>query len=246
MLPAVPGSVNRMRGRAPPHQAGFATIGRTRLRRGNGMLDSWIKRWQEGRIGWHEADGSVLLRRHWPRLTRGSRVLVPLCGKTLDMLWLAGQGMAVTGVEISEIAVQDFFTENDLEYRKTTGDGLTRYAATDAPIEIWVGDYMEFGASPFHALYDRGALVAVSVEKRPDYVAHTRRLLEDDAYRLFITLTYDQSAIDGPPWSVPTKEMLGYWPDLVQAQTRNDIERGAPKFREAGLDEVIETVWVPG
>ena len=72
------------------------------------MLDQWIERWREGRTGWHEVDGSALLRRHWPRLVRGSRVLVPLCGKSVDMLWLASQGLEVTGVELSEIAARAF------------------------------------------------------------------------------------------------------------------------------------------
>ncbi len=35
----------------------------------------------------------------------GRRVLVPLCGKTPDLLWLAEQGNEIVGVELSEIAV---------------------------------------------------------------------------------------------------------------------------------------------
>ena len=76
------------------------------------MLDTWLERWRDGRTGWHETDGSALLKRHWPRLVRGSRVLVPLCGKSVDLLWLASQGLEVSGVEISGLAIRAFFDEN--------------------------------------------------------------------------------------------------------------------------------------
>ena len=45
-------------------------------------------------------------------------VFVPLCGKSLDMVWLLEQGFSVTGCEISELAVQQFFTENSIPYEK--------------------------------------------------------------------------------------------------------------------------------
>lgn len=47
-------------------------------------------------------------------LAQGSRVFVPLCGKSLDMIWLAQQGHEVIGVELSPVAVEDFFRENGL------------------------------------------------------------------------------------------------------------------------------------
>ncbi len=207
------------------------------------MLDTWINRWREGRIGWHEADGSALLRRHWPRLVRGSRVLVPFCGKSVDLLWLAAQGLEVTGVEISDIAAMAFFAENDLDYAVDSDNGKTLFTASSAPIRIWCGDYFEFEDAPFQSLYDRGALVAVAPEDRARYVAKTNSLLEPDAFRLVITLHYDQTVVSGPPFSIDEQELLGYWPELECVQSRNDVDTGSPKFRAAGLEEVIERVW---
>lgn len=207
------------------------------------MPDPWIERWREGRIGWHEVDGSALLRRHWPRLVRGSGVLVPFCGKSVDLIWLAAQGLSVTGVELSEIAVRAFFDENDLEFETRQDGGLSCYRALSAPISVHCVDYFEFEGGPFHALYDRGALVAVPASERRRYVDHTKRLLESDAYRLVITLEYDEHRVAGPPYSVTPDEVCSYWPDLECVQTRNDIETGSPKFRRAGLSEVIESVW---
>lgn len=207
------------------------------------MLDTWINRWREGRIGWHEADGSALLRRHWPRLVRGSRVLVPFCGKSVDLLWLAAQGLQVTGVEISDIAARSFFDENDLEYDLASGDRMQVYAARSAPVRICCGDYFEFEDSPFESLFDRGALVAVAPEDRGRYIAKTNALLSEDAFRLVITLTYDQTVVAGPPWSISDEELLDHWSDLTCVQSRNDIDTGSPKFKAAGLGEVTESVW---
>ncbi|MEM9208485.1 MAG: thiopurine S-methyltransferase, partial [Pseudomonadota bacterium] len=188
-------------------------------------------------------DGSALLRRHWPRLVRGSRVLVPFCGKSVDMLWLAGQGLDVTGVEVSPIAARAFFEENDLEYRLESDNGATIYTAQSAPLRIWCGDYFNFVDAPHQALYDRGALVAVAPADRDRYVEATKRLLETDAFRLVITLRYDQSAVAGPPFSMDDSELLDFWPDLKRAQSRDDLQTASPKFRAAGLTEVIESVW---
>ncbi len=207
------------------------------------MRDVWLERWREGRIGWHEADGSALLKRYWPRLVRGSSVLVPFCGKSVDLLWLAAQGLDVVGVEISEIAVRAFFHEHDMGFENTVAGELQCYRALSAPIRLYCGDYFDFEGGPFQAFYDRGALVALPESERPRYVAHTRSLLETDAYQMLLTLEYDQDAVPGPPFSVSPGEVRAYWPGLERAYSRNDIGTGSPKFRKAGLTEVLETVW---
>lgn len=207
------------------------------------MREFWLQRWREGRIGWHEVDGSALLKRYWPRLVRGSRVLVPFCGKSVDLLWLAAQGLDVVGVEVSELAVRSLFDEHDLGFENTVHGKLQCYRAISAPIRVYCGDYFEFEGGPFEALYDRGALIAVPESERPRYVAKTNSLLEADAYRMLLTLEYDQDAVEGPPFSVGASEVRSHWPDLERVYSRNDIDTGSPKFRKAGLTEVREAVW---
>ena len=137
------------------------------------MSSDWLERWQEGRIGWHEADGNAGLRRHWA--TSGRRVLVPLCGKSQDVLWLEAQGNDVVGVELSEIAVQAFFEENGIRCsRRKTAAGGDYWVADDRRVSIYRGDYFSFSDGPFDACYDRGALVALAPDLRDDYIAHTR------------------------------------------------------------------------
>ncbi len=203
------------------------------------MSESWIARWQEGRTGWHEPDGNRGLHRHWP--WRDRRVLVPLCGKSVDLLWLEAHGNAVVGVELSDIAVRAFFEENDIAWRKA--DGGRRFEAVDRQITIHCVDYFDFDAGGCDAHYDRGALVALAPEHRERYARHTRSLLTENARQLVITLEYDQNVAEGPPFSIPADEVTRYWPALEIVDAYDDIENGPDKFREAGLDRMIETVW---
>lgn len=205
--------------------------------------EDWLGRWREGRIGWHEADGNALLKAHWPSLPAGSRVLVPLCGKSVDLKWLAGRGLDVIGVELSALAIEAFFAEHQLAYERDERGTLPAWRAVDRRLTLYCGDYFRFSCPPCDAIFDRGALVAVPADERPAYAAHTRTLLRRGAFHLLVTLEYEQERVAGPPFSVPADEVLGYWPDLERVGAHNDIANAPPKFAAAGLDEFIEVAW---
>lgn len=208
------------------------------------MTEDWLSRWQEGRTGWHETGGNAALKKYWPKVASGKRVLVPLCGKSADLLWLAQQGLEVVGVELSEIAVRDFFAEAGLQFEVCDADGLTRYRCREPAITIVCGDYFDFSDELFDALYDRASLIALPSETRPAYVGHMKTLLKPDAVQLLLTLEYDQSVAAGPPFSVLPDEVRSYWSKLKRVASHNDIDNCPPKFRNAGLSEVFEAVWV--
>ena len=214
----------------------------------NIMIEDWLDRWANGRTGWHEEDGNAGLKAHWPSIDaeshRKNRVLVPLCGKTPDLLWLTGHGHEVVGVELSDIAIRQFFAENQLSYRVEKGQPLDRYCADDIPLTLYHGDYFRFEDEPFDALFDRGAMVAVPGTRRAAYVEHTRNLLLPDATKMIITLEYDQSVTPGPPFAVLPEELAAAWPDVRRAAEYDDIDNCPPKFRAAGLQEILEVVWV--
>ena len=204
------------------------------------MTEPWLERWQEGRIGWHEPAGNSRLRKHWT--AAGRRVIVPLCGKAFDLIWLEQQGNEVVGVELSEMAVRAFFEENDILYSVLDAE-LPAFTADDRQITIVCGDYFAFTADTFDAYFDRGALVALPPDLRPRYVEHTRSLLAADAEILIITLEYDQDVVDGPPYAVGADELLTYWPEVKRVDAYEDLENGPPKFRAAGLREMTAVVW---
>lgn len=204
------------------------------------MAEPWLERWQEGRTGWHEAQGNASLKKHWR--TSGCRVLVPMCGKSADLKWLADQGNEVIGVELSELAVKAFFEEHALDY-VVRNDELPCFAASEASIRIYCGDFFKLQSLQCDAHYDRGALVAMPAEFRPAYAAHATTLLTADAERLVIALEYDQAIVNGPPFSVLGEEILSYWPELECIDEYDDIANAPPKFVAAGLTGLAERVW---
>ncbi len=208
------------------------------------MTDEWLVRWESGHTGWHEAGGNTALRKFWPGLSAGSRVLVPLCGKSPDLLWLAQQGHDVTGVELSEIAARAFFAETGISFKVESKGHLLCFRGLEQAVTIVCGDYFQFLDEPFDALYDRAALVALPLDLRPNYVEYTNSLLKVDAAQLLITLEYDQSKANGPPYSVLSDEVSVYWPGLRRAGDLSALNNMPPKFREAGIDEFVEAVWL--
>jgi thiopurine S-methyltransferase len=204
------------------------------------MTEKWCERWRQGRIGWHETSGNVSLRKYWQ--ASGKRVLVPLCGKSVDMLWLEEQGNYVAGVELSTIAARAFFEENAIPYSIREGN-LPAYVADSRRITVYCGDIFDFDERGFDACYDRGALVTMPRDARPAYVEHVEQLLAPDAYKLIITVEYNDEIAMGPPFSISEEEMRGYWPELERVDHYDDISNGPPKFRDAGLSEMFESVW---
>jgi thiopurine S-methyltransferase len=208
------------------------------------MAEDWLARWEQGRTGWHESGGNSALRTCWPELPGDSRVLVPLCGKTPDLLWLESRKLDVTGIELSPLAAKAFFSENGFGYSVSRKDGFQVYSGSDRKITIYCGDYFSFAGQSFDAVYDRGALVALPAGIRGTYARHTDSLLRPDAVRLLITLEYDQAIAEGPPYSVAADEVQHYWPMLRRVSEKDDLENCPPKFREAGLDKIVEVVWI--
>ena len=208
------------------------------------MSEDWLNRWNEGRTGWHEVAGNESLKRYWPDIGEPGSVLVPLCGKTPDLLWLAKRGHDVVGVEFSRIAIEGFFEEQGLMYEREVAGPFQRYRARDHALTLYCGDYFDFESRPFDALYDRAALVALDKSQRPAYVAHTKKLLKRDALRFIITVEYEQDVVSGPPFSVTAEELTQYWNDLARVREKDDIDNCPPKFCHAGLQEITEVVWM--
>ena len=200
----------------------------------------WQQRWQRGELGWHEDDFNRHLSEHWPGLGVAplALVFVPLCGKSLDMLWLAARGHPVLGVEISEMAVEAFCDENGLSPRVSDEPPFRRYAMDE--IEILVGDF--FALTPDHlagvgAVYDRASLIALPPAMRPGYAAHLTTLLAADVQSLLITLDYDQTRMSGPPFAVAASEVTGVVLGGVRARAAGEVRCacGATALATAGL-----------
>ena len=70
----------------------------------------WQNVWQNSQTGFTQKKTNPMLIEHFKVLNvpKGGRVFVPLCGKSLDILWFLSEGFDVVGVELSEIAATNF------------------------------------------------------------------------------------------------------------------------------------------
>ena len=208
----------------------------------------WHERWQTRQIGFHRSYSHPMLERWWPTLgvAAGAAVYVPLCGKSLDLRWLAGQGLAVTGSELSAVAIDEFFAEAGLAPAATPLGGRVKHTA--GPYTLIEGDALTLEArdvGPLAAAYDRAALVALPPELRRRHAATLAALLPAGAPVLVISFEYDQSKLDGPPFSVPADEVHALFDAgfEVTELERVEVIGESPRFVEAGLDALHEVAW---
>lgn len=207
----------------------------------------WHKRWADNQIGFHQARVNPYLQTYWPALglAQGSRVLVPLCGKSLDLAWLAGQGHRVLGVELSRRAVEDFFSEHGLTPQVIQQGAFEVWRSGD--VELWCGDFFALQAqdvSDCVGLYDRAAVIALPPAMRERYLALLSTLLLPACKGLLVTLDYDQSRLDGPPFSVADDEVrTGFSSWQVDTLEERQIIQESPKFEQAGMTSLIERVY---
>ncbi|TWC64459.1 thiopurine S-methyltransferase [Pseudomonas sp. SJZ103] len=208
----------------------------------------WQERWARNQIGFHLPEVNPYLLRYWPSLTlaQGAKVLVPLCGKSLDLMWLASNGYHVLGVELSEQAVDAFFREQNLTPR-ITWHGVFKVYQADL-IEIWCGDFFALDAGALAdctALYDRAALIALPPLMRAQYAEQLNSLLRPGCQGLLITLDYDQTQKTGPPFAVTDDEVkvllgLQWCLEVLEAQ---DILDESWKFVQDGVTRLEERAY---
>jgi thiopurine S-methyltransferase len=187
--------------------------------------------------------------RHWPalRLEVGSRVFVPLCGKSLDMLWLRDQGHSVLGVELSAIALQVFCMENGIPARRRLLNGFEVYEA--ANLELLCGDFFALSPATLQevaAVYDRAALISWSPELREPYVRHLAGMLQPGTQMLLHALEYPQAQMAGPPFSLEHGEIERLYAPYcnIRELDRQDILATEPRLRARGVTELCEICYL--
>jgi len=185
----------------------------------------WHDKWASGEIGFHQEDFHPFLKKYWTKtgLKRRSTVFVPLCGKSKDMLFLRECSHDVIGVELNALAAESFFADNDLksmvlqkgDFDQHIGNGLS----------ILVGDFFKLTGQQLkhvRAVYDRAALIALPAKLRAKYAEHLRAILPAGTLIFLVAIDYDQSKIDGPPFSVNEDEvtsLFGEWCDITKVTT---------------------------
>ena len=211
----------------------------------------WLNKWENNQTGFHKESTHCLLIDYLEKLnlTKGDTIFVPLCGKSIDMLWLNSQGYNVVGVELSQIAVEQFFSENKITYELAKDDLFTIY--THENITIYHGDFFDLTSinlQDVKAVYDRAALIALPSDLIEKYTGKMYKLVPKLTKYLLITLELQRTTTDalGPPFSVSDKrvhDLFNQYQSISMLQEEDIIKR-EQGFQKLGCAYVYERVYL--
>lgn len=212
----------------------------------------WNERWGRGQTGFHQHHINPYLGYYYgekgPPLEKRSelKVFVPLCGKSRDLWWLQQNGYETLGVECSELAVEQFFTEQQLNYSKMNTERHVSYKS--GKLEILLGDFFTLQADDIGNItdiFDRASLIALPKEMRREYVNKVTELQKPGTRTLLITLAYPENEMDGPPFSVSEKEVNELYCDKfkIEKLAAKNILEDEPRFKDKGLTTLMETAY---
>tara|TARA_B100002003_G_C14041365_1_gene501780 strand:+ start:326 stop:982 length:657 start_codon:yes stop_codon:yes gene_type:complete len=206
-------------------------------------MADWLHFWENNETNWHSDTITQELAEYFElfELEPGDKVFVPLCGKSLDMIYIVNQGFSVVGVEVSEFGIRQFFKENDLKYTVTKVGDFDLYSSEN--LEIYCGDFFSLTSKHLNnvkAVLDRKSLIALEPDLRQKYVKHLNDIISLGVRILLVTLHYPQHQMSGPPFSVDKSEVESLFSmtfETRELKSFNDLENGS-KLVRAGVDYI--------
>jgi thiopurine S-methyltransferase len=210
--------------------------------------DFWLDRWRTAQIGFHQAAVDRHLKAYWPllKLRANSPVFVPLCGKSLDLMWLRERGHSVKGVELSAVALESFFMEHGIPARRRA---LTDFDVHEADgFTLFRGDYFKLTSAllgSVSAVYDRAALISWTPPARESYVRHFTSLTSPGTQTLLIVVEFPPEQMKGPPFPLTrdTIENLYASHYSIEELGRHEILELEPRLKARGLTELREVCY---
>lgn len=139
--------------------------------------ETWEKDWTTDNPEFHFKEVNSMLIKQHNEFTAGRnnlRILVPLCGKSLDMVWLADQGHTVVGVELIRKGIEAFLRDNKLTHREepiTLGPEIqgTIFKVNEKDISLFECSIFDFSfevaGRQFDCIWDRGSMTAINMMK---------------------------------------------------------------------------------
>uniref|UniRef100_A0A674NBC8 thiopurine S-methyltransferase n=1 Tax=Takifugu rubripes TaxID=31033 RepID=A0A674NBC8_TAKRU len=216
-------------------------------------VGEWEERWDDGRTGFHQPQVHKMLELNIDKVLAGRpgvRFFFPLCGKAVDMKWLADRGHSVVGVEISEKAIKQFFEENNLAYSEEpvpSIPGAKVYKSSEKNICLYQCDLYKFSSSiegQFGAIWDRGSLVAINPRDREKYAALLTSLMAQDCRYLLDTLLYNPDLYPGPPFLVPDEQVHSLFGPSCDVELLQSVDAMTERHRSWNIDYLTENVFL--
>lgn len=211
--------------------------------------DFWHERWKKHEIGFHLKNTNPFLIKHWGTLgsSLNDTVFVPLCGKSIDLIWLANRAKHVIGIELSQQAIEEFFSDNKLAPEITEGEFFIEYRYKN--ITLLCGDFFKLTQNDLagcRSVYDRASLIALPPEMRKDYAIKLDELLPNEKQRLLITIEYPQHEMNGPPHSIPPDEVQQLFAgqfEITTLESKNILEE-SQRFKDKGVTQMHEHIFL--
>ncbi|WNC69858.1 thiopurine S-methyltransferase [Thalassotalea nanhaiensis] len=207
----------------------------------------WHDCWDNTHIGFHQDELQPLLVEYFPDLLepQDSRIFVPLCGKTSDLLFFADR-FKVIGNELSAVACRDFFLENQLTPQ--VKESLSFNIYQQGNIELYQGDFFALNSKqfqPFDWIYDRAALIAFPEEMRVAYVQHINRFISAQTRVFLLTLEFPKDEIQGPPFSVDEDEVMRLFNGCkITKVTERDLTGQKFARRKLAVSSLTEKLYI--
>ncbi len=170
----------------------------------------WLNSWDEGgfKTSFHRPDiHPYILKYLTPEKLHGKRLLVPLCGKSIDLVYFAQHAEHVVGVELSEKAIYQFFDEQELPFTQE-GSRFESGNLTLLQMDFFALEPSDIGVIDW--VYDRAALVALPLSMRLEYIQKIHYLLPPTAQQFINTLEYFPLQAE-PPFSISAAEVASYY-----------------------------------
>ena len=205
--------------------------------------DFWLDIWQKNQTRFHQENFNRHLTKFITdlKLAKKTKTLVPLCGKTLDLLFLKSLDLDITGIEISHLAIKQFFLENNLKIERQHNN-IYQY---DENLKIICTDFFSYqNNQKFSFVYDRASLIALSKEDRKKYVNVLKSILEKNAKILIIILEYTSTKDIAPPYSVSTNDFYELFSSdfTIKLLCEKKIEQKNIKIKE--INTMTERVYL--
>ncbi|CAK8674631.1 unnamed protein product [Clavelina lepadiformis] len=172
----------------------------------------WRNLWKNDQAWFHMSDAHPDMLKFQDQFLRDNcRVYVPLCGKSVDLKYLADKGHEVVGCEFCETAILQFFEEQSIKYERYQHPTAPYeiFKATDKNITIYKGDFFALGSSimgKVDAIWDRGSFVAIDPSRRREYADVIYDVINADGKYLLYSVEYEGN-ISSTPYNVQEQEI---------------------------------------
>lgn len=196
----------------------------------------WSGVWQEGQIRFHQPQYNPLMVDFFSDIDLNDKtVLVPLAGKTRDILYFLEKGATVWAIEFYEGAILDFFKENNLSFTKQGP------FYTGEKIHFFAGDFFDFKTSrPFDVMYDRASQVVFSPENRHSYYAHMATLIHPRTLIFSGAIDHSGPSDYGPPFKIAPDEVKSYYEKMgiTLTMAASKVDPSNERMQAVGVERV--------